>query len=46
VLDKPDLLAPKLKLKFDVTEVLRHSGGISPQEDVTAAAVKNEIAQL
>jgi len=44
VLDEPDLLAPKLKLKFDVTEVLRHSGGISSQE-VSAAAMKNEIAQ-
>jgi len=45
VLDEPDLLAPKLKLKFDVTEVLRHSGGISSQEEVSAAAMKNEIAQ-
>ena len=45
VLDEPDLLAPKLKLKFDVTEVLMHSGGASAQEDVSAAAMKNEIAQ-
>ena len=45
VLDEPDLLSPKLRVTFDVTEVLVHGGHVQKQEDIAASIMKSEIAR-
>ena len=46
VLDDADALAPKLQLKFEVTELFKHSEQASKQScDVAAAIMKKEIAE-
>ena len=45
ILDEPDLLSPKLPVRFDETEVMKHAGGAREQDDVAAVIMKKEIAQ-
>ena len=45
VLDDPDVLAPKLAVKLDVTEVFAHQSAPAEYDDVAAAIMKKDIAR-